>query len=1280
MYNIGSSIARPPSRNLALSSHVLEEESRMDRLKKILGILENHDEDLDLFTGRIMPGSCQWLLRRQSFQDWAANSPDVSGFLWITGTPGSGKSTLASLVINLLRSRAYAGTCQYHFFLAGDQTKKTLSYLLRTIAFQAALSSEQFCSGLMELHDALGITFSQQKAAVVWERIFEGLLFRLPAQGPFFWIIDGLDEAESANDLLKLVSKIRSAAKVNVLLISRPTNDLSKYVNEHLPSVVHEHIDSADTFEDIRDYVQIAVQKILPDGHSQEDIVQDIMSKASGSFLWVKLALDRIRDNWYTKADIRIALDELPAGMESLYERMVETISRQPERTRGMATRILTWVTCSFSPLDVTELEVALKPEFEGFVNLGRTAEEICGQFVVVNKSKVTLIHHTARQFLLRRTVKLPATIPEQESHTHAATRCIDFLSDAVTWRRVFSLIQLTQQSQPSASGRAVFDGNPFLFYALTFWTFHVSHASVDSDDFLGKVLAFLEEFCLLWINGVALTKNLRILTRAAQNLKTYVRRRAHKASKGPPRTLAMARDGELRQWTNDIIRVVGRFGNNVAENPASVYKYVVPFCPNDSIIAKTFGFPNQSGFSVTGLSSGNWDDCLARLSLGEDRIASRLLCKDNFVITLLATGGIMVVWRAETFEEARRITHGEYVTQMAASKTSNLVATAGFKSTKVWDITTGTELHCLPKARHHHTKALAFAEDDNEIMIAYDDCEVQCFDLKTAVEKWRFMAKEPNSRDFSCARCIAFSPDRLQLAVVFRGRPVLVWNVQKSSAAYSPPRRCVLAEDRLRSAATGDAWNAPEYALWHPVTDSLLILYEDTKIVEWNIAQDEQEVYDHTAARSMTLSQDGNFLLTSDVNGTLSIYVIPGYRLMYRMKYDELVTDLAFSPDETRFYDLRGSFCNVWEPDALVRADNTDRDDMSSSHETNTSEPILSSGENSRTPVTSLVCDSSGRFYCVGKEDGSVSIHSIPDGRRVRKLASHSSSVSVIKLAWSTSQKYLASVDDSGRVLVKRLVPPTAEKDRWAVFPVCDIRMENNAAVERILFSARDEYLLISTSSYACVLGMKAKKEVCRMSRAILSGGSWFNHPKKNSTLLRIDGSTERQYLWKTLEPVSETVSEDLSALTLSHASKTVGQAVQVSHRWLVLDVLESDSLHYQQRSRNRNIELVDLTKLKVPPAPSKRITRRYVVEGLAKHCRQLVGCFQDRVIFLDHQFWLCTWEVEPMYSKHKRHFFLPKHWVSASALKWVVLNDQGTLLCPRDSEVVIVRAGFGS
>ena len=1235
----------------------------------ILGITENTDEDLDSFTERIMQGSCQWLLQRQNFQDWVSDAPNKSGVLWLTGNPGAGKSILASYVIALLKKRSFSGSCQFHFFLAGHQTKRTLSYLLRNIALQVALFHEVFCTRLIELHENTGIVFGQQKATIIWEKIFEGILFRIPSQNPFFWVFDGLDEAETPTELVKLLSKIKAAVRINILLLSRVTRDLVIGIRDFLPMTVQEGISAEDNKDDIREYVIASIQRILPGDQAQEEVIQDILSKASGSFLWVRLALERIRDNWYTKDDIRAALTEIPGGMEPLYKRMIELIADQPSKPRKMAVRILTWVACAFRPLEIAELEVALRPEFGSFYSLEQTIEEICGHFIVVSKSKITLIHHTAAQFLLQSTSSLPVAIIPSEGHQHIATICINFLSNNSKWRRAFSNMQTTQQSSLSSSSTAKFKEYPFLSYALTYWAYHFSLAPVGLDELLEIVLTFLEEASLLWINGVALLKNLRILTQSAQNFKTFLKRRVNSLAKRSTPSLTLTRDSELHQWANDIIRVVGRFGRNIVENPASIHKHVVPFCPKDSIIHRSFGSVSHSAFSVSGITSKKWDDCLARMTMGEDQTASKVLCKDTFFVTLVGINGTLIVWSSETCEEIRRFIHGEYVTFMTSSRTSNLVATAGFKTTRVWDVTTGEEMYRLPKGRHHHTRTLAFGLEDDEILVGYDDCLIQCFDLATAQERWQFSAKEPGLQDHNCARYMAISPDLTQIALVFRGRPVVVWTIQHSPSLFIPPKRCVLTEDNMRSAQEGDAWNAPEVALWQPGTDHLLVMYEDTKIVEWNVRDDGQSPHDHMGARGMVLSHDGSLLLTSDVNGTLSVWTVPDYRLTYRLKCEELVTDMAFSPDGTRVYDIRGAFCNVWEPDALIRSQDIDQDNASSTYDTINSEPVISSDDNTRIPITSLVCNASNSLYCCGKEDGTVAIYDIPKGKRVRQIAKHAASASVIKLAWSLSAKYLASGDDSGRIMVKRLEPPSSGKDGWAVFKLIDMRI--NDAIEQLLFHIQDGLLLIASRTTTYVMNLKTKVELCRVRHANEQEGLWISHPTSPTILIKVDAVQACQYLWKTLLFKEDSISLSLQDVQIADSVGKVQRAILVRERWLVLEVLSTNPDYAS--SHDRHIKMLDLHQLQ-----NAETSKGKKIEGLAKHVRCLIGCFQDQVVFIDHQFWLCTWGLEPVYSKHKRHFFLPKDWLSPTALRLIVLNAQGTLMCPRNGEVAIVQSGL--
>lgn len=1250
----------------------------MERVKGSLGIYESAEDDFESLRNRTMPGSCGWLLQRKSFQNWLENSVDSPGLLWLTGNPGSGKSTLASFAISEIRKRN-VGSCHFHFFLATHHGKRTLSYLLRSLALQIALSRQDFCARLLSLQENTGINIGNQKATIIWEKIFEGIFFDLPSSKPIFWVFDGLDEAEGPSELIRLLSKPKPAARINVLLVSRSTKELARDFNDYfLPEVVHDVISVDDTEADISGYVGASIHKTIP-GEYAEDVIKDILGKASGSFLWVRLVLGEIRDNCYTREDIKTALSEIPEGMGSLYERMAESIARQPPNSRKIASRVLNWAACAFRPLEIAELEVALKPDFNGFVNLEQAIVDVCGNFVVINRSKVAPIHQTAHQFLLQKVSNSDLGIGESKGHMRAAIVCLDFLSDSAKWKRVFSAIQ----DQKPSRDHAIFEQYPFLSYSLSFWAYHVSLADASSDDLLEAVLMFFQTHCLVWMHGVALSGSLRILIQTTQYIKTYMERRATKAFHGPPTRYALTRNEELQQWANNLIRIVGRFGTNLIASPSSIHKYVVPFCPRDSIFGVTFRCMKQSDFAVSGISSTTWDDCLARLTTGEDQAALGLLSKDNFFITLVGINGTLIVWEAETCEEVRRIVHGEYVMHMASSQTSSLIATAGFKTTKIWDVTTGKELHCLPKDGHHHTKAIAFKEGDSEVIVAYDDCVVECLDMKSGQKKWRFLASEPEIDMYNCARYIAFSPDISQIAIVFRGRPVAVWTLPWSTNSVQiPPKRCSIPRgDGMRLLGENDVRNSPEMALWHPTMDHLVILYEDTKVVDWDVIEDEQIQHSHLNAREMVLSPDGELLLTSNANGTLSLWMLPEYRLTYRLQYDELVYGLAFSPDGTRFYDIRGTFCNVWEPNMLFRTTATDREEEESSASgTITTEPVISKDDNTRPRISSLVCDSSGNFYCCGKEDGSVTIHDIPDGSKVRKVTSHDSSVSVIKLAWSTSRRYIVSADDSGRIVAKRLRPPSKETIKWAVFPMFEIRVDE--AVKELLFNSDEQFLLIACADSAQVMKLRSKEKFCHIDSLSMTGAVYLNHPNDPSVFLSVDSTREQAIPWNSLSNFQrdETISKAPPALDptsdSSNLNRIISRAVQVLDDWLVQETVPATG-YVHAGSENRHIQLIDLRQL--PKGASSAVgAARQGINKLAKHVRRLIGCYQDHVVFVDHQLWVCTWQIQAVYKMHRRQFFLPKDWLNPDTLTLIVLTNQGTLLCPKNGEVGIVRSGL--
>lgn len=74
---------------------------------------------------------------------------------------------------------------------------------------------------------------------------------------------------------------------------------------------------------------------------------------------------------------------------------------------------------------------------------------------------------------------------------------------------------------------------------------------------------------------------------------------------------------------------------------------------------------------------------------------------------------------------------------------------------------------------------------------------------------------------------------------------------------------------------------------------------------------------------------------------------------------------------------------------------------------------------------ISALGSDTRDEYFVTGKDDGAVAIHDMSTGLQLRKLYVRSTSVQIVMVSWSRTLKYIASVDDSGRVMAKRLGKP---------------------------------------------------------------------------------------------------------------------------------------------------------------------------------------------------------------------------------------------------------------
>ena len=308
-----------------------------------------------------MPGTCEWVLEEPLFRNWVED-PSKSNVLWLYAKPAKGKSILSSFLIHHLQDSGCS--VQYYFFRYGDQPSRSMGSMLRSLAFQLADECPAYRKALSQM-DENGIHLKDSDWRSVWFQRFVSTLFNMNDMRPSYWIVDGLDEAELPPAFLELLQNLTSSViPIHVLMVSRWLAPIQSSLDKLSISVPAESACIDEATSDIMIYVENELRYVSWANEVTTRVAQRIAQKANGNFLWVHLALEEIKD-CHTEDDVNFALEELPSGMEPLYQRMEESIQRHRRPTdKALARQLLMWALYSRVPISIEEMRHILEPEF----------------------------------------------------------------------------------------------------------------------------------------------------------------------------------------------------------------------------------------------------------------------------------------------------------------------------------------------------------------------------------------------------------------------------------------------------------------------------------------------------------------------------------------------------------------------------------------------------------------------------------------------------------------------------------------------------------------------------------------------------------------------------------------------------------------------------------------------------------------------------------------------------------------------------------------------------
>ena len=1293
-------------------------------LKSLLAIPGLPDTDYNFFRDQWAQGTNDWFLEEKSYLEWFHVRDSAPSLLWLNGGAATGKSVLSSFIINSLVEQGVS--CQYFFVRFGDQKKRTLSLLLRSIAYQIARSLPVFMQRLLQLGDE-AIDFESADPRTIWERIFRSILFKIEKSQPLYWIIDGIDEADDPRALIRLFTDISlSSIPIRILLVGRKTSEIVA-VFQKVPNLLRPSLIGIEGhLEDLSCYIRKELSMYGTTEYS-EDIVQRIVAGAQNNFLvsraksyaicqvvltyqWVRLAVEKL-NTCHTQADVELALEQLPVGMEALYDRMASSITHNPSATdRALASIILQSVTCSLRVLTVIELSHALHEDASRMLDFQRSIVDLCGGFVVIdNDGNVAMIHQTAREYLLGGNDR-PFHVDKNVAHKQIFLSCMRCLMGTGLRTKIKG------------------DRKPeFLDYAACSWSSHLRFTPVDCTQTVDILNKFLTGYWVLtWIQVLATTQQLPVLVRASKHLSKYSARQKRYDAAQNVEDLRLVKQELVESWAEDFVKIVGKFGMILRRNPESIYKLIPPFCPATSAIYQQFGKTQYKSLSVSGLSTEKWDDSLARMSFGYGTYASSISAAGAQIAILISSGSV-VLYDSSIFEEATTspIKHGERVYRMELNSAGTLLATYGYLTTKIWDISTGT---CTISVENIESRprplAMLLTNNSTMLLVGSDDRRIRSLDLNQTSPTWQLVAEleepELEGHFLNSSNCMALNKDGRLIAVAYRGHPLSAWETDG-------PVHIGHCWRKREEVARGEVIEA----IWHPHYPEVLGLYIEGVVFKWRPYDGENDEI-ATGASRLAMSRDGNLFATGDVRGTVKVYTTSDFSLLYQLASEDTILGLVFSPDLHRFYDIRGHYGSAWEPNALIRfAEQRGKGIEADSETGSLSQSSMASESWSWRidSITVIACSPAGRLYCCGTEKGTVRLHDTQRGK-LADLYESKSFLSIEQMSWSSDGRYISFSDSSKKVVIMSVAPGAGTSDP-VVETKAQIPMNNstNGPILQLLFHPDSSQLLVRSSSMTCTISLLTFSVISSLELQTAEC-RWIIHPHNPDLIVSVGTKAIRILDWHFAS--RQTYRVELPG----HQSKPLNVEGFADQETVDRVLLSHDKKHMlvqfslmKQKSKEKTFFYFDTSSWSTSTAAGTQGTNQDADYRVITPCTlprvlssqialPLSFLSHNNLIFLSRTHSICSWRhpfrSDPSMSspppssrssyantatpatistslpdhyydndtndvagdKAEPLFSLPGDWISRDCLAlcsvWTV---ERSLLCPRNGEVALVR-----
>ena len=310
------------------------------------------------------PRTYSWLFGHQvRFEDWLEGK-NPSNLYWVQGKPGSGKSTLMKYAINHYLTRELLSKYDKGFWVVvgfffhdrGMTMQKSAEGFLRHILHQILDQQKQLFVLIYPIFKEIikQQEWSNDKSISLTDEWTLGrlrqamtLIGRKTVTGVNVCLfVDALDEHDGSHGELILILRgivqltDNPLFRVRLAMAGRPENVFKSAFQSCPGFAIHEY-----TTDDIRYYTEERIQAEMRGNLNAEsdeeakNLVESIVQKAQGIFMWVRLAVNEIVEGLCegdTIEELETLLSTIPTELRELYTR---PLRRSPRSSLQAAAR-----------------------------------------------------------------------------------------------------------------------------------------------------------------------------------------------------------------------------------------------------------------------------------------------------------------------------------------------------------------------------------------------------------------------------------------------------------------------------------------------------------------------------------------------------------------------------------------------------------------------------------------------------------------------------------------------------------------------------------------------------------------------------------------------------------------------------------------------------------------------------------------------------------------------------------------------------------------------------